>query len=1412
MQTTEIPRRKLAGDHWFEELKAVESFSLFQPSGQSLGMDLRMSEQAERPPVLSDLLKQVAGGKEQPAFVLELTALVILLYHYTGKEEQLVMVPGEEAANNVFIRVHTEAGITGRTVLNRVVAAHGIAHQYGEYELSEVLRRLEINGFDDPTTLFEMGFESDSRPLHGEGRSLLKWVLHTGNFEWQLDYSFGQYVDWQARQLLEHYRLVLEDLLKHPDAPLQDSKSLFRQHVFEEQAVLNHTDHVYEGEPLLHRMFEAQVKRSPDATAVVFGDREYSYQYINEEAARLAALLVSHDTPGSSPIVALNLERSGRMVIAMLGVMKAGKAYLPIGPDWPQAQRDYILGQSKPFAVITEVAHAGTFRTYPGRIFFMDDLPTANQKALNLPAGSGDDLAYVIYTSGTTGYPKGVMIRHRSIANTLHWRKRFYDFGPEHANLQVPSYAFDSSVEDIFSILVSGGKLVIPEEQHRVEAAYLKALIYKHGITHMLVVPSFYQNVLLEDLGDALAQIKVVTLAGEATTSALLRKHYECCPQVALVNEYGPSESAVCATAAPLERTMEKIPIGTPIDNVQVWLLNQHLEPVGNGVIGELFISGAGLMQGYLGMEEQDHRKLVDIDMGGINVRCYRTGDLGYRLPSGELYFTGRNDSMVKIRGNRIELGQVEHHLHAVDGVSEAVVRVCDDAQGQPQLVAYIVPSRPCDNDQVKSELQKKLPAFMVPNIILFMDRFPVNRNGKIDTKALPNPADDHSRAAYKAPVTELERMLALHWEQVLEVEHIGTDDNFFQLGGDSIKGIRLVNLIQEHLEQPVHLVTLFESPTIAEFAKRIEPEQQERKGIDEAALTAFVRQFEAVGEVDIPAEPNPMAAFILCPPRSGSTLLRIMLAGHSGLFAPPDLELAQYATMGQRKREVPSQYDFHLEGVIRAVMEVKRCSDEEARAFVAQREAQDQPVHAFYKELQEAIGPRMLVDKTVSYALHAGALERIQRSFEHPKFIHLIRHPKAMMHSFLEIRAKDVFAWSSDIQSTDLAEMAWLVAHRNITEFSATCAEGQFLQVFYEDLVQAPRQVVQRICDFLGITFEERMIEVYREQEGRMISGPKKESRMLGDPNFFMHGKITTAPVHQWRDEMPELETGFHTAGLAARFGYRMRERMVVRLREGVASESPVFLIHPVGGDVSCYGALAKSWPPGATVYGIRAHGLAAGEEPGELDVETLAATYLQLVEEVNPKGVSRFAGWSFGGLVAYEMTRQLEALGREVCPPLLIDTWMQARAVEETPAVADLFRNYLRERAVANEAAGAQIAAYLDGPDMEQLLEQAKAQNLVPREITAEEVLRHLHVSGAHMMAAGKYRPAKLKAPITLIRAFRSGESDFGEDGETWSRLSEGGLVRKVVHTDHYALMDTPGKWQLDRLIHALINDTHK
>ncbi|MCV4289293.1 amino acid adenylation domain-containing protein, partial [Pseudomonas capsici] len=600
-----------------------------------------------------------------------------------------------------------------------------------------------------------------------------------------------------------------------PDLPLHALKILPAQERDEVISGFNATQAPYPLDQTVHGLFEAQVERTPDAVALVFGDEQLSYAELNQRANRLAHHLRSQGVQPDSR-VGICVERGTDMVVGLLAILKAGGGYVPLDPAYPAERIAYMLEDSAPAAVLAQSSTLELVSAAGVPVINLDQ-PDWQDKSVSNPQVEGltpAHLAYVIYTSGSTGLPKGVMIEHRNTVNFLTWAQQ--SFAPEvlAKTLFSTSLNFDLAVYECFAPLISGGSIEVVKNVLALQDG-------EHDVTLINTVPSALKALL--ESGGLGQGVHTVNVAGEALKGSLVESLFEQTSVQRLCNLYGPSETTTYSSWVAMDREDGFSPhIGKPVANTQFYLLDEHRQPVPLGVPGEIYIGGAGVARGYLNRDDLTAERFLD-DPFNAGARMYRTGDLGRWLADGNIEYLGRNDDQVKIRGFRIELGEIEAKLARHESVKEAVVMAREDVPGDKRLVAYFTSNvAEVDLETLKAHLQGQLPEYMVPAAYVHLDKLPLTPNGKLDRKALPAPdLQALISRGYEAPQGETETTLAQIWAEVLQVERVGRHDHFFELGGHSLLAVTLIERMRRKgLSADVRI--LFSQPTVAALAAAV--------------------------------------------------------------------------------------------------------------------------------------------------------------------------------------------------------------------------------------------------------------------------------------------------------------------------------------------------------------------------------------------------------------------------------------------------------------------------------------------------------------------------------------------------------------------------------------------------------------
>ena len=653
-----------------------------------------------------------------------------------------------------------------------------------------------------------------------------------GGLKGRVTYNGCLYEETTIGRMVAHFQRILSKVLANLDINVTDLDVLTDEEKRRLLEEFNDTERDLPGEQTIHGLFEEQVPKTPDHLAVVARDSHLSYGFLNERADQLAALLHQKGAKVET-VVGIMAERCPELLTGILGIMKAGAAYLPIAPDYPPNRTAFILADSEAQLVLTRqplayvpankyevvnIDNAGWDRPDNGHFPKTDHRP--------------GDLAYVLYTSGSTGKPKGVMVEHRSVVNILTALQREYPLGPSDAYLLKTSVVFDVSVAELFGWYPGGGRLTILEQGAEKDPFKILDAIHRFGVTHINFVPSMFHvfsRVLDRQNAYKLSGLKYIFLAGEVLLPQLVRQFWEISPEIVLENLYGPTEGTVYASKYSLSDWdgRSSIPIGRPLQNVRLYILDQHNQMQPIGVPGELCIGGGGVARGYLKRKELTAEKFVDNPFVP-SARMYRTGDLARWLADGNIDFLGRIDYQIKIRGFRVELGEIENQLLNHPEVKQArvIARESDGGAREDQyLCAYVVPEDKISGSELREFLTADLPDYMIPSHFVILSELPLTSSGKVDIQSLPEPGIGGHRENYVAPRDEIEERLARIWSEILRVkeEMIGIDDHFFELGGHSLRATTLVYRLYKEIGVNIEIGDVFSHPTIRGLAPLIQ-------------------------------------------------------------------------------------------------------------------------------------------------------------------------------------------------------------------------------------------------------------------------------------------------------------------------------------------------------------------------------------------------------------------------------------------------------------------------------------------------------------------------------------------------------------------------------------------------------------
>jgi amino acid adenylation domain-containing protein/non-ribosomal peptide synthase protein (TIGR01720 family) len=831
-----------------------------RPSVQSLRGD-RVSITLDNN--LKERLKRLAETQGATLYMVMLAVYGILLERYTGQQDILVGTPtaGRNHADledivGMFVntlpirtRINRRAVFTEQLQDVRRNVLSAFQHQNYPFErLVEKLavsRDLSRNPLIDTMFILQNALERIPQ-IGGMRLSIYETNFHIAKFDLTLqaaeeadgitldmDYSTALFRRDTAERMLGHYRNLLEAIAANPGLKPGEYELLAHE---EKQMLLNGfnpPETEYPKYRTIVQLFEEQAETRPYRTALSFEGTSLSYKQLNERANQLATVLNAQGIQ-SGAVVAILMNRSMEMVVAVLAILKAGGAYIPLDPEHPIQRIQYFLADSGAALLLTQQAltHISDAMDYAGNRVLADDegLYCGDTSNLEIAIDPGQ-LANLTYTSGTSGNPKGNMVTHANIIRTVK-NTNYMEVTADDVLISLSNYVFDAFMFDVFGALLNGAKLVLASQDTVLNISRLPQVIVQEGITVMMITTALF-NLLVDIHPGCLSGIRKVLFGGERASVDHVRKALQAAGKGKLLHMYGPSESTVFATYYPVDEVTDDttaIPIGMPVSNTTVYILDPSGQPQPVGVAGELCVGGDGLVLGYMNRPELTSEKFVAHpfeDKGTL----YRTGDLARWLPDGNVEYIGRIDHQVKIRGQRIELGEIEHQLLRHEAIREAVVLAVDTASGEKQLCAYVVSELPLSNSELRLHAANELPAYMIPSAFIRIEQLPLTGNGKVDRRALPLPDLSSASASdteYAAPRSKTEDQLASIWQDVLGVGQVGVFDNFFELGGHSLKAMTLLARIHQTMRVEVPLRELFQSPTVAGLAQVISAAEAE--------------------------------------------------------------------------------------------------------------------------------------------------------------------------------------------------------------------------------------------------------------------------------------------------------------------------------------------------------------------------------------------------------------------------------------------------------------------------------------------------------------------------------------------------------------------------------------------------------
>ena len=1066
-----------------------------------------------------------------------------------------------------------------------------------------------------------------------------------------LTYATALFEGATIERYLQHWQVLLRAMVA--DASVRvDCLPLLSES--ERQQLLiewNATQRAYR-QGCIHELFEEQVARTPDAVAVVHEDQQLTYGQLNARANRLAHYLRSLGVQPDER-VAICVQRSLEMLVGLLGILKAGGAYVPLDPEYPAERLAYMLKDSAPVALLTHRGLTAQWNVPAGMAVI--DLDSANcwagHSERNLEvAGLGltsHHLAYVIYTSGSTGLPKGVMVEHRGLVNYLAWASHHY--APQGGSIVSSSLAFDATVTSLYVPLLRGASVTLLREQEEIEG--FAALLGEGRSWGLVKITPAHWKVLGEQLqakGHA-CEVEAFVIGGEELPAGTVQLWRELQPQVRLINEYGPTETVVGCVVYEIPPTAEaegSIPIGRPIANTQVYLLDAQREPVPIGVVGEIYIGGAGVARGYLNRPELTAERFIhDPFSAEPSARLYRTGDLGRYRADGNIEFLGRNDFQVKVRGYRIELGEIESQLLGYGGISEAVVVAREDAPGEKRLVAYVVRASesgdaPIAAEVLRGHLAGRLPEYMVPSAFVVLEQLPLTPNGKLDRKALPAPEGEaYASRGYEAPQGEVERSVAAIWVELLKVERVGRQDHFFELGGHSLLAIQLVNRLRQ-ADMGISIAALFTYPTLAALAQHIVQKRFADPDISVIPLRTGGTQrplflvHEVSGEV------------LYGPPLTRHVDDDIPVYGLPATW-PMEAPLRTLDAMAARTihamRSIQPQGPYRLAGwsfggTLAYEMALQLIGADETVEFLGLFDAGYQPLKAEYQRAEAEI------ESTAAPAEPSAPLD--DRAY------------------LLQILAEDHEA--RRVGSDAPVEVFPITSIAEEVDFASVVQKCQEAGLIPHQLSvdQVRRYVARwRVHESAGQRYSAQTIPIpihlfaaQGDSHPEALRGwdqllPESQIRLI--PVMGTHASMMTAPYVEPLGKILSRAIKESCSIAIPEADYQP----LITIQTSQRKRAPLFCVPGAGANVmgltDLAMALGRDWP----VYGLQPRGLDGLQVP-HATVQAAAEAYVKAIDKVYPAGQLHLLGHSFGGWIAFEMAQRLRSAGRSISSLTILDS----------------------------------------------------------------------------------------------------------------------------------------------------------
>jgi len=791
------------------------------------------------PDELSSKIIKICNKSEYGAYMILLSGISYIICLYTGQEEILFGIPnlsGSAVMNGYApvlpLKIKIRKDMVFKELLEKIRKLIIEIKSHSYISFAKLIEYIDMQ-MEEEKNLFKIiaGMDNLNHSTEVCGcqyEMMFDFNMRDDTISGKIQYNPELFSEKMVIQVSKHLLNFLTIAASQPDIELSKIDVYATEEKYNILHIFNKKSKNYPSKKTIHQCFQEQVEKTPDNTAIVSGDNKLTYRELNEKSNQIANYLLQ-GTIQKGTIVSILMDRSIDMIVSILGILKAGGVYLPIDPDYPAERIKYMIDDSKSYILLTSENHLRKVKDISDlKVICFDNEIYDKYKNISINTNvNSTDLAYIIYTSGTTGNPKGVMIEHKNVVNLILNEDIQFNFNRDDVWTMFHSYCFDFSVWEIFGALLTGAELVVvPKEISRSPKEFLR-LLEKEKVTILNQTPTAFANILKVDrtLSSDYSSLRYIIFGGEALKPRVLKEFKEKYPEIKLVNMYGITETTVHVTYKELLKediASKASNIGKAIPGLRTYVLtkDQALLPV--GAIGELYVGGEGVSKGYINREELTNERFVPdpyFDKG----KLYRTGDLVRWLQNGELEYIGRADNQVKIRGHRIELSEIESRIIECDGVKEARVITKNDTENNKYLCAYIVNEKEINVSEIRSHLRLCLPDYMIPSYFTILDKFPLTQNGKTDIKILQEFKDTIELSIqFEPPGNETERKLMEIWKEILQLEKVGVNENFLELGGHSLKAITLSTEINKAFSIDIPLTRIFNILTIRQLADYI--------------------------------------------------------------------------------------------------------------------------------------------------------------------------------------------------------------------------------------------------------------------------------------------------------------------------------------------------------------------------------------------------------------------------------------------------------------------------------------------------------------------------------------------------------------------------------------------------------------